>query len=538
LGIALLALVAIGAEQWILIDPRLSSQLSIFSGSLRTQPWPWRLAVGSGVATAILLPATLLMGLSFPLASRLFLGSVRALSSRVGLAYLLSNLGSILGAILAAVWILPHLGTVGGTKFLAGVNLVLAVLILTRIERPMLRTLAVGSSLVPIVLGLALPPRLSFQGEPSPWRNVKPRLIFEEEAELGTVQVLARPDRARARAMSIDGAVIGATQDYMPDLYSKQVLLAHLPMLLDHDIRRVLTLGVASASTLNTLARYRWIETLDAVEINPAVIRASSFFFESIVFNDPRVELVIEDAVHHLLRTPKTYDLIVSDAKQNMDFAGNAKILAAEFYQHSLARLGRCGLFVQGIPLAHDHDAFRMILRTFRSVFPEMEIFVDPPNTVVMVGSRCPVAGRPRPAQNELRRTGVEVEIEKLFVPDAEALPALWLASGAELDTSLEASPINSWDRTLLEFVCYRAVLTGWSNRANNLRTLLAPRDTGSDGISEFAAIPLFESMSLLNRAYLSYLDKDSSKARKLLEEVLVRSPNHPIAVKASRTIR
>ena len=124
------------------------------------------------------------------------------------------------------------------------------------------------------------------------------------------------------------------------------------------------------------------------------------------------------------------------------------------------------------------------------------------------------------------------------FVPDAEALPALWLASGAELDTSLEASPINSWDRTLLEFVCYRAVLTGWSNRANNLRTLLAPRDTGSDGISEFATIPLFESMSLLNRAYLSYLDKDSSKARKLLEEVLVRSPNHPIAVKASRTIR
>ena len=538
LGIAVLALAAIGAEQWILIDPRLSSRLSIFSASLGSQPWIWRLAVGSGVATAIMLPATLWMGLSFPLASRLFLGSVRAVSSRVGLAYLLSNLGSILGAVLAALWVLPTLGTVGGTKLLAGVNLGLAVLILGRIEVAALRAAIFGAVLVTVSIALALPPRLGFQGQALAWGDEVPERIFEEEADLGTVQVLARPARPFDLGMSIDGSIIGATQGFLPYLYAKQVLLAHLPMLLDRDIRNVLTIGVASASTLKTLARYPWIESLDAVEINPGVVRASSFFTQSSVFDDPRVGLAVEDAIHHMLRTEDRYDLIASDAKQNMGYAGNSKVLSAEFYRYSLARLSPCGLFAQGIPLSHDQESFRMILRTFRSVFPEMEIFVDPPYTVVMVGSRCPVAGRARPTEDELRSNGAGAEIESLFVPDAATLPALWLASGAEIEPYLGPGSINSWDRTLLEFISYRAIAGSWSDRAENFRVLLAPRDADPSANPGFAKGPLVESMHLLNRAYLSFLEEDRSRARELLGQALTRSPDNPQASEAAKTIR
>ncbi len=59
LGIAIFALGAIGAEQLILTTPELHDQLSIFSQALREQPWAWRVTVGSGVAMAIMLPATL-----------------------------------------------------------------------------------------------------------------------------------------------------------------------------------------------------------------------------------------------------------------------------------------------------------------------------------------------------------------------------------------------------------------------------------------------------------------------------------------------
>jgi spermidine synthase len=135
LAVAIFALLAIGAEQYILTNDDLYDRLNIFSKGLSTQSWQWRLFVSSGVAIAITLPATLWMGLSFPLASRLFLGSLEKLSARAGLAYFLSNLGSIVGAISAALVILPHYGTVGGTKLLAGLNVWLGLLVLVRSPR-------------------------------------------------------------------------------------------------------------------------------------------------------------------------------------------------------------------------------------------------------------------------------------------------------------------------------------------------------------------------------------------------------------------
>ena len=51
--------------------------------------------------TVLLLPSTILMGLTFPLASTLFVRSIRTLGRQVGTAYLLANAGSICGVVTA-----------------------------------------------------------------------------------------------------------------------------------------------------------------------------------------------------------------------------------------------------------------------------------------------------------------------------------------------------------------------------------------------------------------------------------------------------
>ena len=71
-------------------------------------------------------------------------------------------------------------------------------------------------------------------------------MIFEKEADLGTVQVFTRPGEQNAFGMAIDGIVIGATHAWFPRIHSKQLILAHLPMILDRNIRDTLNLGVAS----------------------------------------------------------------------------------------------------------------------------------------------------------------------------------------------------------------------------------------------------------------------------------------------------
>ena len=134
-AIAALALIAMAAASSVVAVPALRDQVSIFSTSVRFSPWWWRLPIDGGLATLTMLPPTLFMGLSCPLASRLFLGDVRKLGSGVGGAYLLANLGSILGALLAAVVLLPLFGPIGGTKIIATVNLALAVALLVAVRK-------------------------------------------------------------------------------------------------------------------------------------------------------------------------------------------------------------------------------------------------------------------------------------------------------------------------------------------------------------------------------------------------------------------
>ena len=110
-------------------------------------------------------------------------------------------------------------------------------------------------------------------------------------------------------------------------------------MWLEPRTRNVIQIGLGSASTLETLTRYPSLERIDAVEINAAVVRGAEFFDESRALSDPRVTVHVEDAIHYLLSTETTYDLIIADGKQNSDFSGNGKMLSLELYQLARERL-------------------------------------------------------------------------------------------------------------------------------------------------------------------------------------------------------
>jgi spermidine synthase len=527
IAIALLAVAAISLEYVVLASPGLEAHVSAFSSLFLEHRWWLRLLVHGALATSMMLPATLMMGLSFPLATRLLLGNVRRLGQRVGLAYLLANLGSILGSILAAIWVLPVLGTVAGTCALAAANLGLGLLVARHLAGARVpRGVVVASAGAMVGVALLLPARLPFSGADLAY--LKGGILMQEEGDLATVQVRADRVDPSARGMLIDGVLIGVSGSWFYPIYEKQLMVAHLPMALDPTIRSTLNVGLGSASTLYQLSRYPSIDRLDVVEINQGVVEGARLFEQGRVLDDPRVHVVVEDAVHYLIRSRRSYDLIISDGKQNADFSGTARILSLEFYRQSRAHLGSTGLFVQAIPFATAPEDFRIILRTLAAAFPHYEVFVDPPLWIFMVASSSPIAGRDALTDARLAALPVRTAYQELAFPTVDSLLATWAASRSQILSVLGTGPINDWDHLPLEFDAYRSRGSGGTE---NLELLLRARDAGpSPAAEQYAprASPVVVAREEGWRAFVDYLQGRRGRAFERLDAALRDHPKDP----------
>ncbi len=536
LGIAVLAALGIGATSLLASSPELSQAISVFSPAVQSLSWWSRLAIHGGLALVLMLPATLLMGLSFPLASRLFLGDARLVGRRVGSAYLLANVGSILGAVSAAMLLLPRLGTVGGTRAVVALNFLLGVAVLAELRLPAARPWrSVGLALALMVTSTVIfPERIRFP--------VEVEIEFEEENDLGTVQVMRDPRQQRLKAMAIDGTIIGVSRGWHPSIYSKQVLIAHLPMALDERLRNVVQIGLGSGGTLDALTSYAALERIDAVEINPAVLRGSRLFDESRAEADPRVRVVVEDAIHFLLGNRHAYDLIISDGKQNADFSGNSKLLSREFYRLALSRLSDRGLFVQWLPADTLHSDFRIILRTAADVFPELEVFVDLPASVVVVGARQPLAGRPLRSAAGFARLRAARDLAPFGIPDLEQLLLRWTASRHAVLAAVGPGPLSTWNHSSVEFGAYRADIEDLGRATGrNLSLLIEAHDRHRSGeVPGFGTFDAAtqEAHDLVRRAYLSLFERNASEAEHLVRAALAVRPDDPMAKRALALFR
>lgn len=539
LSIGVLALLVMGVLTALIGSAGFQQHYSAFSAEAMSRPWWLRVAITAGIGCAVTLPATVAMGLSFPLASRLFLGDVHRLGARLGTAVLLANLGSILGAVLAAVWILPAMGSLGGTRALASFNLGLGLLTLVFAPLPRGRRAGLGGGALVAAFALQSigPAQVVFPG--GRITSMNPELAFQEEGDLATVQVWQNKLQPEQKAMSIDGTIIGVSRGVFYPIYNKQVLLAHLPMVLDTRIRRVLNIGLGSGSTLESLTSHPGLEAIDTVEINEGVVRGSRLFAESAALRDPRSHVYVDDVLRFLRFGDAPYDLVISDGKQNIDFSGSARLLSREFYEGAFRRLSPEGLLVQWIPLALLASDLRIVLRTVTQTFPEVDVFFDLPGSVLIVAGRVPLSGRPRMTGDVFRGLRVADDLRGLSMRDTGELLARWVAGGDDLRALLGDGPVNTWDRMLLEFSAFRstpAQMQGAS--ATNLRFLLeAQRRAAERGAHPFlpkddAAV---RSANLLREALLRNLTRDFQGAVDGARRALAANPGDPAAEDAIR---
>jgi spermidine synthase len=257
-----------------------------------------------------------------------------------------------------------------------------------------------------------------------------------------------------------------------------QLMLGHLPLLLHAEPRAILVIGLGSGITAGAVARHP-VQRLDVVEIEPAVIEASRFFREEHgdVLTDPRVRVVVGDARNFLLTTEARYDVITSEPS-NPWIGGIASLFSLEFFELARRHLQPGGIMLQWIHayglLSED---LRMVVETFRTVFPAVSIWQVSPGDFLLLGrvDPAPLDLSLVKARYQTNRA-VRRDLERIGLRGWSGLLGYFVLGPEDTARYARGAAVNTDDQLALEFSAPRALYL--DTHAENGRELRGFRTT------------------------------------------------------------
>ena len=443
------------------------------------------IAAQFAISALAMLPAAILFGFNFPVATLLIAGQgagESGASAGVGRAYGWSTFGGIIGALVAGFWLLPLLGAFHLIAAAVAANLVLAaVLFGTAAPRRMAASVAnLGIVLVAGFVALSpyfYDPAVASFSTILNWNSMGP-LTVRESAHTADVLFFADGVNSTISVARWEN-MLSLRTNGKPDASNRdiatQLLLGHLGALAHPAPRRVLVIGFGSGMTVSALARYPEIERVDCVEIEPAVLRAAPLLtsLNRNVLEDPRVHVVFDDARNFLFTSRDRYDLIVSEPS-NPWMAGVASLYTREFYAAVQRRLASGGIFVQWVQAYSLYPPdLRMILATFLSEFQGATLWHGEVSDFLLMAPSPPAAKMLDRVGSLWSNSSLREDFNQLGMEEPGGLFGLYLLGDRELRSFAAGAPINTDDLTLLEYHAPRSLLAqnlGNSNRSEILR--------------------------------------------------------------------
>lgn len=353
-------------------------------------------------AFAVLVPAALFIGATFPLAVRILAESAAAAGTATARVYSWNTVGSILGATAAGFFLIPTLGFAGAIRLAVCTNFALALATafsLVNARKPVL--LALAGLLVATALGYAPErPRLA-TAEPLQRTFVDPTELFYEVGRSATVLMVESGDD---RWLFTNGLTEARIPPRGAVARARTVpWLTALPALARPEATTFLVIGLGGGIALEgvpTSAR-----EIDVVELEPAVVAANRTLSGNRSYDplgDPRVRVVLNDARNALRLSDKRYDVIVSQPSHPWT-AGASHLYTREFLELTRSRLADDGVFLQWMGSAFvTEDLLRSLAATLTATFAQVELYSPGSGALLLLGSDAPIeperalaAGRP-----------------------------------------------------------------------------------------------------------------------------------------------
>jgi len=399
------------------------------------------------VAAVTILPSTLLIGATFPIAARIYTAGLPRSSERLGQIYAVNVFGAIFGSMLGGFVLLPALGTQGSLLLLSVASLALAGLLALAADW---RTFASRAALVGagaaafLVLWVAKPDLYaSLFSTRFPESEVE---WFREGIET-TVSIVKDKENVRtlytnSRGQANDEA--GLVQ------YHRRI--AHTPLLVKPHASEALIVGLGAGHTAGSILQHEGTR-VEVVELSDAILEGARRFsaVNYDVMNNPSLSIRMGDGRNFLLTTTHKYDLITTDTIQPLD-AGSTNLYSAEYYRLALAALKPGGVMAQWIA-PHDDYQYKTMLRTYLSVFPHVTLWLT---ADLVIGSRDPIELDLAETARRFDSPRARAALIQGGFGNPEDVAGAFVATREELEAFVGPGPILSDDRPFIEY--YRSL--------------------------------------------------------------------------------
>ncbi len=444
-------------------------------------------------ACASVLPATFLMGGVFPLSIRIVAARFDRVGADVGRAYGINTIGAIIGSFLSGFVVLPLLGLQRGIYAAALVGLALSA---------GLFLVAPGLARRQRWLGAALAATLALAGPLLPrWNLINFSVGFfrvsiardyiarrEQHRGWETPQLMSYEDGI-STTVSVDrwGKTFSLKNNGKVDASSDadmntQIAVGLLPLLLyPGDVQahppRVALVGFGSGVTAGSITQFP-IDSLEVVELEPAIYRASRFF-EAVnhhPLTSPRVTARVGDGRNFLTQRRDRFDVIVSQPS-NPWITGVSNLFTREYFRAIRARLAPGGIFCQWAQLYELAPwNVKTIYRTLRAEFPYVLAFSpeDLSSDTILIASETPIALDRLRLEQRLAHPATGAEATRAGLGSAHDVFAHLLLGPEEVESFSAGAALNTDDNARIELNAPRDLL-GYSRFEPYLARVYGP---------------------------------------------------------------
>jgi spermidine synthase len=423
MGIAALATLPVYGSSFRFMQATLSTLALTENGYLAFN------VVSHAICLAVMFPAAFCAGMTLPLITASLLRQ-GAGERAIGQVYAANTAGAIAGVLIAVHLGFALLGLKGMIIAGAAIDLALGVVLLGAAQtggRRAMAAVAAGVGVLAVVaatFGARLDAHHMASGVYRLGHLIEnPQAVkLQVDGKTATVSITGDAEMLSLRTNGkTDGAVrIGEGPPVTDEI--TMTFLGALPLFLAPEARRVANIGFGTGITTHVLLASPTVESVDTVEIEPAIVQAAEHFrrVNWRALDDPRSRIHYEDAKTYFSAQQKLYDVILSEPS-NPWVSGVASLFSTEFYGDVRRYLRDGGLFMQWVQLYEMTPALlATVIKALDAHFTDYEFWLSNDGDMVIVAAHN---GRvPRPDAKAFQNAELRAELDRFRIRNLDDL--------------------------------------------------------------------------------------------------------------------